>query len=504
MKIDNLNCGVVKQNGIKQSNKNIKNDLDTSNFKDSFNESINFQDQDYQNIKQKIELKNDIETLYDSLDETDKQSLQVILSILNVLGSEEISAHGNFFEFNEGFAIGENEESNGVECDNTKFHNSNLINSKLISDMTRVEVSDNRTENLTSTDFELSELNKSAIEFSDYTLKNEKVQNKKLSDIDLNNGRQDVMKSILIEMGFDSNKIDAMDISNQEIIQKVMGNIEGFKSLVKNEFDKIGENNFGNQLLEEANFDGFLLEDKELIRNIENEINIKLNTKLNTEISIDYSKDSNKIIDKKFESISHFKSVSEMGKIGDKINNDDAILKEISGDVQTNKNIDNYFVNVFRNNSEEIQNMNPNKILDSSNHQKFVKEFIENIEYMSSNNKNQMIVKLNPDHLGKMDIKYEVVKDSIRLMIKVENQDAIRLMETTISDIRNMIKEVHNINLENIQVDLQEFGFNSNDGRGNKESNNPNSSTSKTSTIKIEDEGINNDDNRDLRKGILV
>ncbi|EIA21842.1 Putative flagellar hook-length control protein [Candidatus Arthromitus sp. SFB-2] len=148
--------------------------------------------------------------------------------------------------------------------------------------------------------------------------------------------------------------------------------------------------------------------------------------------------------------------------------------------------------------------MSLNKVLDSSNHQKFVKEFIENIEYMSSNNKNQMIVKLNPDHLGRMDIKYEVVKDNIRLMIKVENQDAVKFMETTILDIRNMIKEVHNINLENIQVDLQEFGFNPNDGRGNKDSDNSNSSTSKTPTIKIEDEGINNDDNRDLRKGILV
>ncbi len=280
-----------------------------------------------------------------------------------------------------------------------------------------------------------------------------------------------------------------------------MGNIEGFKSLVKNEFDKIGENNFGNQLLEEINFEGFLLEDKELVKNIENEINIKLNTKLNTEISIDYSRDSNNIIDRKFENASN---LNEVRKIGDKINNDDAILKEISGDVQINKNIDNYFVNVFRNNSGEIQNLSLNKVLDSSNHQKFVKEFIENIEYMSSNNKNQMIVKLNPDHLGRMDIKYEVVKDNIRLMIKVENQDAVKFMETTILDIRNMIKEVHNINLENIQVDLQEFGFNPNDGRGNKDSDNSNSSTSKTPTIKIEDEGINNDDNRDLRKGILV
>ncbi len=490
MKIDNLNCGVVKQNGVKQSNKNVKNDSEISNFKDSFNESINLQDQDSSNIKQKIEPKNHVETLYDSLDEADKQSLQVILSILNILGSEEIDVQRNFFEFNEDFVIGENEENNNVELDNTK----------LIRDMSRVEVYSEKMKNSRLIDFE-HELSNSDLKFSDYNFTAEKIQNKNLTDIDLDNSNQEVMKNILVEIGFDLNKIESKDISNQEIIQRIMGNIEGFKSLVKNEFDKIGENNFGNQLLEEINFEGFLLEDKELVKNIENEINIKLNTKLNTEISIDYSRDSNNIIDRKFENASN---LNDVRKIGDKINNDDAILKEISGDVQINKNIDNYFVNVFRNNSGEIQNLSLNKVLDSSNHQKFVKEFIENIEYMSSNNKNQMIVKLNPDHLGRMDIKYEVVKDNIRLMIKVENQDAVKFMETTILDIRNMIKEVHNINLENIQVDLQEFGFNPNDGRGNKDSDNSNSSTSKTPTIKIEDEGINNDDNRDLRKGILV
>ncbi|EIA21843.1 hypothetical protein SFB2_298G2 [Candidatus Arthromitus sp. SFB-2] len=196
-------------------------------------------------------------------------------------------------------------------------------------------------------DFE-HELSNSDLKFSDYNFTAEKIQNKNLTDIDLDNSNQEVMKNILVEIGFDLNKIESKDISNQEIIQRIMGNIEGFKSLVKNEFDKIGENNFGNQLLEEINFEGFLLEDKELVKNIENEINIKLNTKLNTEISIDYSRDSNNIIDRKFENASN---LNEVRKIGDKINNDDAILKEISGDVQINKNIDNYFVNVFRNNS---------------------------------------------------------------------------------------------------------------------------------------------------------
>lgn len=464
LKIDNLNYGVSKKDEVKQNNKNIKSDLSVSSFKNSLDESLSLQGENQLNSKHKIEEKVFDETLYDTLNEDDKQLLQVILSILNVLGSEEIDTQSNFFEFNDNFTIRDLKEVKDIEFDNTKQLYSDSLNKM------------NVFENVSKPEF--NEIEKIQISSFD----NESIQN------------------VLIEMGFDLKKINSKDISNGEIIQKVMDNVDGFKNLVRNEFDKIGENNSDVKFLDEINFEGFLLNDKELIRNIENEISIKLNTKLNNEVSV------NKTDDSDYKVLHNFKSISDMVRIDDKSNSDEHILKEISGEAQINKNIENYFVNAFRNNTEENVNVKFNKILDASNHQNIVKEFIENIEYMASNNKNQMVVKLNPDHLGRMDVKYEVVKDNVRLMIRVENKDAFKVMESTITDIRNMIKETHNINLENIQVDLQEFSFNANDGGGNNKRNNENVDFKnlKSPTIKIDNEGNDNDDRNNLRDGILV
>ncbi|BAK81373.1 flagellar hook-length control protein FliK [Candidatus Arthromitus sp. SFB-rat-Yit] len=464
LKIDNLNYGVSKKDEVKQNNKNIKSDLSVSSFKNSLDESLSLQGENQLNSKHKIEEKVFDETLYDTLNEDDKQLLQVILSILNVLGSEKIDTQSNFFEFNDNFTIGDLKEVKDIEFDNTKQLYSDSLNKM------------NVFENVSKPEF--NEIEKIQISSFD----NESIQN------------------VLIEMGFDLKKINSKDISNGEIIQKVMDNVDGFKNLVRNEFDKIGENNSDVKFLDEINFEGFLLNDKELIRNIENEISIKLNTKLNNEVSV------NKTDDSDYKVLHNFKSISDMVRIDDKSNSDEHILKEISGEAQINKNIENYFVNAFRNNTEENVNVKFNKILDTSNHQNIVKEFIENIEYMASNNKNQMVVKLNPDHLGRMDVKYEVVKDNVRLMIRVENKDAFKVMESTITDIRNMIKETHNINLENIQVDLQEFSFNANDGGGNNKRNNENVDFKnlKSPTIEIDNEGNDNDDRNNLRDGILV
>ena len=65
-----------------------------------------------------------------------------------------------------------------------------------------------------------------------------------------------------------------------------------------------------------------------------------------------------------------------------------------------------------------------------------------------------------------------------------------------------MIKENHQVNLDNIHVDLQQFEFNSNSQNQRKDeafkTNNQNN------TIKIDEEEIINEDKKDLRTGILV
>lgn len=471
LKIDNLNYGVSKKDEVKQNNKNIKSDSNMSSFKNSFDESLSLQGENQSNSKQKIEEEISGETLYDTLNDDDKQLLQVILSILNVLGSEEVDTQSNFFDFNDNFTIGDLGEGREIELYNTKQVYSDSLNKMNV--------------------------------FED-ALKSEFKETEKIQISNLNN---ESIQNILSEMGFDLKKINSKDISNGEIIQKVMNNIDDFKNLVRNEFNKMGKNNSDIKFLDEINFDGFLLNDKELIRNIENEINIKLKIKSNNELQINKSDNSNYEVIQNFKNSTNFKSISDIGKIDNRSKSDELILKEISGDgdMQINRNIENYFINAFRNEAEKNINVSFNKILDSSNSQKFVKEFIENIKYMVSNNKSQMIVKLNPDHLGRMDIKYEVVKDNVRLMIRVENKDAIKFMESAVVDIRNMIKETHKINLENIEVNLQEFSFNTNDGGNNNQNNeNSNLKTPKSPTIKIDNEGTDNDDRNNLRDGILV
>ena len=141
------------------------------------------------------------------------------------------------------------------------------------------------------------------------------------------------------------------------------------------------------------------------------------------------------------------------------------------------------------------------KTIDATDTTKFVKEFIESIKYMSTNNKSEMIVRINPEHLGKMDIKYEVVKDAVRLMIRVENAEALKLIDNTIIDIKHMIRENHQINLDNIHVDLQQFEFNS-DNHNSRQNEGQDNQKSKNS-IKIEDEEIIKDE-KNLRSGILV
>lgn len=471
LKIDNLNYGVSKKDEVKQNNKNIKSDSNMSSFKNSFDESLSLQGENQSNSKQKIEEEISGETLYDTLNDDDKQLLQVILSILNVLGSEEVDTQSNFFDFNDNFTIGDLGEGREIELYNTKQVYSDSLNKMNV--------------------------------FED-ALKSEFKETEKIQISNLNN---ESIQNILSEMGFDLKKINSKDISNGEIIQKVMNNIDDFKNLIRNEFNKMGKNNSDIKFLDEINFDGFLLNDKELIRNIENEINIKLKIKSNNELQINKSDNSNYEVIQNFKNSTNFKSISDIGKIDNRSKSDELILKEISGDgdMQINRNIENYFINAFRNEAEKNINVSFNKILDSSNSQKFVKEFIENIKYMVSNNKSQMIVKLNPDHLGRMDIKYEVVKDNVRLMIRVENKDAIKFMESAVVDIRNMIKETHKINLENIEVNLQEFSFNTNDGGNNNQNNeNSNLKTPKSPTIKIDNEGTDNDDRNNLRDGILV
>lgn len=282
------------------------------------------------------------------------------------------------------------------------------------------------------------------------------------SDIEID---EDILANMLSKLGVDMDKINAKKISREELLEGLAQD--------KLAFEKI---------IEELNLfkDTKMMNDKELLNNIKNEISNKINNLENNSMS-------------SLKSQEHFNSLNM-----DKSANN--ILKEISGDGGLNNNINMQFLDNIRNidskNFEEIYSQNLNTNINT----KFVEEFIDSIKYMRDNNKTEMIVKLNPESLGKMDIKYESVKDSVRLLITVETQEALKIMTNSINDIKNMIKENHQVNLDNIQVDLNQFGFNSDDQNSNSNKNNNEKSKN---TIRIDDEEVKID-NKDVRSGVLV
>lgn len=340
--------------------------------------------------------------------------------------------------------------------------------------------------------------------------KNAYVKNSYVPELNLDSNSEkilvdnDFMKKILGELGIDKNQIDFGSIDKVEFAQKILSNSDGFKFLIKNTISDFKKNDVDfvknvNQILD----GGKLLNSGELLQNIKNEISQKINRVENFE-SPRVNQNVGQPETKNFVEIKNLNSISEIKNHS----KSDNILEEISGlNKENDKNFENYLVNNVRTHDLNIDVEVFHKAIDTTVQTKFVKEFVESIDYMKTNNKTEMILKLNPEHLGKMDIKYEVVKDNVRLMIRVEKVEALKILDSTITDIKNMIRENHQINLDNIQVDLKEFTFNSN-GQGSSQNKNYNENRNQNPqsfNLKLEDEEIPEEiKKQNLRSGILV
>lgn len=300
----------------------------------------------------------------------------------------------------------------------------------------------------------------------------------------------------LSDLGLDTNEIEVKDINKVELYKNIINNSENFKNIIKKEVSKF-DNNIP-QLLDSVNN---FLDDEELLKNITNEIKAKINkavskNKDNSDVDIvseEFNNQNQKINSVKYEKI------NILNKFSGEKSDDNEILKKISGENNFDKDVESYFMDNLKNN--DILNEIPVKTIDFKSPEKFIKDFIETIKYMVKDNKAEMIVKINPDHLGKMDIKYEFVKDTVRVMIRVESSEALKLMENKIVDIKEIIRDNNQINLSNINVELKQFDFNSN-SHGSKHGGGKNNNKNKNS-IKLEDEVIVKEKS-DLSSGILV
>ncbi len=332
---------------------------------------------------------------------------------------------------------------------------------------------------------------------------------------------EEINITIQMDDQFFQNILSGMNIESQgksveEVVKNIINNSDAFTSLLKNELvNTLDENDPIVDAI--SQFEGInILDDGEMIENLRNEIKHRLNAEVKNNMNIDSNQNVNDINGSNINSgIEHdtlkgLESINNnnMNAFSFKAKNEDNIdvmIDKISntrveGGEALNAQPFNAMLRMDTSNIGEIELPTP---VTSPNRIEFVSDFIDALDYMQTNNKTQMVVKLNSDQLGKMDIKYEVVKDNIRLNIRVESREALRVLENTIPDIRSMIKETHNINLDNVHVNLEQYTPNY-DGQGeNQRHNDNNEGQPKIPTIKIndndEDEG-----NENLRRGILV
>ncbi len=77
-----------------------------------------------------------------------------------------------------------------------------------------------------------------------------------------------------------------------------------------------------------------------------------------------------------------------------------------------------------------------------------VKTQLENsITYMSQNNKKQVVLKLNPEHLGKVEINISMIKKNTKVEIKVQKHETLELLsnnQTSLKDLFSAIKKTGN------------------------------------------------------------
>ena len=433
--LNNLNASISKQDSVKQT-KNNDSEKKSSSFEESLNDSLNSVNKNKDLNKNVSKINNENEFKINE-DSISDENLETLKSIVYLLN---------------------------LVCNEKIDNNENVFN---FNDNLEINFSEEGSLNL----------------FSE------------------NNIDENALSKILYNLGVDQNKIDLKNISKGEVVQNILDNSEGFKMIIKNEISQFDEENLDENILKFLDSENFLT-DKELLSNIKNEISTKINRAISEKVSnenVEHEKINVLNQVENLNTVDEFKKLNSNSDIKNDTTNIENILKEISGGVELDKNIESYFVDTLRN--SDLPKEVIEKTIDATDTTKFVKEFIESIKYMSTNNKSEMIVRINPEHLGKMDIKYEVVKDAVRLMIRVENAEALKLIDNTIIDIKHMIRENHQINLDNIHVDLQQFEFNS-DNQNSRQNEGQDNQKSKNS-IKIEDEEIIKDE-KNLRSGILV
>lgn len=93
----------------------------------------------------------------------------------------------------------------------------------------------------------------------------------------------------------------------------------------------------------------------------------------------------------------------------------------------------------------------------NSSEQIDIKEVENKVRFMISNRKDELIMKLAPEHLGKLEIRLKKENDKIVGKFKVDNQEAKRILESQISQLQQGLED-QGVHVEEFIILLNENG----------------------------------------------
>lgn len=66
----------------------------------------------------------------------------------------------------------------------------------------------------------------------------------------------------------------------------------------------------------------------------------------------------------------------------------------------------------------------------------------DSITYMNQNNRKQVVLKLTPEHLGKLEINISMIKKSTKVEIKVQKHETLELLNNNQTSLKNLFSEI--------------------------------------------------------------
>lgn len=82
-------------------------------------------------------------------------------------------------------------------------------------------------------------------------------------------------------------------------------------------------------------------------------------------------------------------------------------------------------------------------------------DLVRTVKFMVNNNTKEMIVKLNPEHLGEMTIKVTEEHGVLKANIKASSKETYALLSQNINDIKKQLGE-HNIKIQEVEISVYE------------------------------------------------